>query len=285
MLENNINCDGCDEEMKIKPINKKLKLFGFNNLTKTLSFNFYDICYALSQDQHKKYIAYIDEEYNADRLVKILTSVAEIIEANILNVANQDYDPQGASVTMLVAENEVINHEPIQIEENESPGPTSDAIVGHLDKSHITVHTYPENHPDKGISTFRADIDVSTCGHISPLKALNYLITSFEPDIAIIDYRVRGFTRDVNGRKYFIDHKINSIQNFISEDTRNKYQMIDVNVYQDNIFHTKMLLKEFDLDHYLFGTDKEELSPSKRRRIKQRIKHEMLEIFSGRNVF
>ena len=45
----------------------------------------------------------------------------------------------------------------------------------HLNKSHITVHTYPEYHPDEGISTFRADIDVSTCGEISPLKALNYL--------------------------------------------------------------------------------------------------------------
>ncbi len=269
--------------LRIQPINRKLKLYGFNNLTKTLSFNFYDICYALSQDQHKKYIAYIDEEYNADRLVTILTAVAEIIEANILNVANQDYDPQGASVTMLVAENEVFGHRDMEILENESPGP--EAVVGHLDKSHITVHTYPENHPDKGISTFRADIDVSTCGQISPLKALNYLITSFEPDIAVIDYRVRGFTRDVNGKKYFIDHKINSIQNFISEETRNKYQMIDVNVYQENIFHTKMLLKEFDLDHYLFGTEKEELSSSKRRRIKHRIKHEMLEIFSGRNVF
>jgi len=271
--------------MRIQPINKKLKLYGFNNLTKTLSFNFYDICYALSQDQHKKYIAYIDEEYNADRLVKILTSVAEIIEANILNVANQDYDPQGASVTMLVAENEIITEQSIELQETETPGPASDAVVAHLDKSHITVHTYPENHPDKGISTFRADIDVSTCGQISPLRALNYLITSFEPDIAIIDYRVRGFTRDVNGRKYFIDHKINSVQNFIPEEIRNKYQMIDVNVYQDNTFHTKMLLKEFDLDHYLFGTEKEDLTSSKRRRVKQRIKHEMLEIFSGRNIF
>ena len=37
------------------------------------------------------------------------------------------------------------------------------------------MHTYPESHPDNGISTFRADIDVSTCGRISPLKALNYL--------------------------------------------------------------------------------------------------------------
>lgn len=271
--------------MKIQPLNKKLKLYGFNNLTKTLSFNFYDICYALNQDQHKKYISYIDEEYNAGRLAGILTSVAEIIEANILNIANQDYDPQGASVTMLVAENQIVTPPASETQDSPEATPAPEAIVGHLDKSHITIHTYPENHPDKGISTFRADIDVSTCGQISPLKALNYLLTSFEPDIAIIDYRVRGFTRDVNGRKHFIDHKINSIQNFIAEDIRNKYQMIDVNVYQDNIFHTKMLLREFDLDHYLFGTDKDELSPNKRRRIKQRIKHEMMEIFSGRNIY
>ena len=243
--------------MEIKPINKKLKLYGFNNLTKTLSFNFYDICYALNPERHREYIQYIDEEYNADRLVQILSDVSKIIGANILNIANQDYEPQGASVTMLVAENEVIGDEPINLgNNNESPGPSSEAIVGHLDKSHITVHTYPENHPDKGISTFRADIDVSTCGHISPLKALNYLITSFEPDIAVIDYRVRGFTRDVNGKKYFIDHKINSIQNYMSSKTREQYQMIDVNVYQENIFHTKMILKEFDLDHYLFGTER-----------------------------
>lgn len=269
--------------MEIKPINNKLKLYGFNNLTKTLSFNLYDICYAKTAEHRQEYIEYIDEEYNADRLVNILSDVAKIIGANILNIANQDYDPQGASVTMLVAENEVITEKPIDLTTGESPGPSED-VVAHLDKSHITVHTYPESHPDKGISTFRADIDVSTCGEISPLKALNYLITSFEPDIAIMDYRVRGFTRDVNGKKYFIDHKINSIQNYMSSHTRDMYQMIDVNVYQENIFHTKMILKEFDLDHYLFGTAKKELRSGEKKKIKQRIKKEMLEIFYGQNV-
>ncbi len=99
-----------------------------------------------------------------------------------------------------------------------------------------------------------------------------------------IDYRVRGFTRDVNGRKYFIDHKINSIQNYIPGSTKEKYQSIDVNVYQENIFHTKMILREFDLDNYLFGIAKKDLAPSERRKIKQRLKREMLEIFYGRNV-
>ena len=62
---------------------KKLKLHGFNNLTKTLSFNIYDICYAATPEQVADYIAYIDERYNAERLTQILTSVAKIIGANI----------------------------------------------------------------------------------------------------------------------------------------------------------------------------------------------------------
>ena len=260
---------------------KRLKLHGFNNLTKTLSFNIFDICYAATPSQVADYIAYIDEAYNADRLTQILSQVAHIIGANILNIAHQDYDPHGASVTMLISEEPVAAE---HLSNTEAPGPLPDAVVAHLDKSHITVHTYPESHPDNGISTFRADIDVSTCGRISPLKALNYLILSFESDIVILDYRVRGFTRDVNGKKHYIDHKINSIQNYLAKDTKQKYQMIDVNVYQENLFHTKMLLKEFDLDNYLFGIDADDVPPSEQRRLTERLKREMLEIFYGRNM-
>jgi S-adenosylmethionine decarboxylase len=209
--------------------------------------------------------------------------VASIIGANILNIASQDYEPQGASVTMLISEEKILDT-PVEEAQAESPGPLPETVLAHLDKSHITVHTYPESHPDDGISTFRVDIDVSTCGRISPLKALNYLIHSFDSDIITIDYRVRGFTRDMSGKKLFIDHKINSIQNYISSDTRNLYQMIDVNVYQENIFHTKMLLKDFDLDNYLFGVSKKDLKPSEIRKINAKLRKEMSEIFYGRNI-
>lgn len=266
----------------MKNVSRKLRLHGFNNLTKTLSFNIYDICYAETPEQQRAYIDYIDEEYNAERLTNILTDVANIIGANVLNIAHQDYEPQGASVTMLISEEPVLTQE--QLTNEEAPGPLPDAVVAHLDKSHITVHTYPESHPDNGISTFRADIDVSTCGRISPLKALNYLIHSFESDIVTMDYRVRGYTRDVRGKKHFIDHKINSIQNFIAKDTRSRYQMIDVNVYQENIFHTKMMLGQFELDNYLFGVDEHDLPPRQRKTIRRRVQREMLEIFYGRNI-
>lgn len=259
----------------------KLQLKDFNNLTKTLSFNIYDMCYANTPVQVQKYIEYIDEEYNAERLTNILKEVSHIIGANILNIAHQDYDPQGASVTMLIAEHQVSNLDTLL---SESPGPLPEAVVAHLDKSHLTVHTYPESHPDNGISTFRADIDVSTCGQVSPLKALNFLIHSFDSDIVTMDYRVRGFTRDVYGNKHYIDHEINSIQNFIAQDTQDRYQMIDVNVYQENIFHTKMRLKEFELNNYLFGADKQDLNDDERAEIESRLEYEMLEIFYGRNM-
>ncbi|WP_063518526.1 adenosylmethionine decarboxylase, partial [Alcanivorax sp. HI0083] len=149
---------------------------------------------------------------------------------------------------------------------------------------HVTVHTYPESHPDNGISTFRVDVDVSTCGVISPLRALNYLIHSFDSDIVTVDYRVRGMTRDLDGTKHFIDHDINSIQNFLTEDTQNAYQMIDVNVYQENIFHTKMLLKDFDIDNYLFGAGSDEFEQEELDQIEERLRTEMLEIFYSRNL-
>jgi len=253
-------------------------LQGFNNLTKALSFNIYDVCYARTEEERQRYIDYIDEEYNADRLTQILTDVAEIIGANILNIARQDYDPQGASVTILISE------EPVIDKKQAGKELISDAVVAHMDKSHITVHTYPETHPQEGIATFRADIDVATCGVISPLKALNYLIESLESDIVIMDYRVRGFTRDVKGKKHYIDHKINSIQNFLAKNIKSRYEMFDVNVYQENIFHTKMHLKDFDLDQYLFEEKAKNISFKERMKIETLLKREIEELFHGRNL-
>lgn len=261
----------------VKPL-PRLRLQGFNNLTKALSFNIYDMSYAASEDERQRYIQYIDEAYNADRLTQILTDVAEIIGANILNIARQDYDPQGASVTILISE------EPVIDKKDAGRELISDAVVAHMDKSHITVHTYPETHPDNGIATFRADIDVATCGVISPLKALNYLIESFESDIVVLDYRVRGFTRDVKGKKHYIDHKINSIQDYLAKNIKNRYEMLDVNVYQENIFHTKMHLKDFDLDTYLFEEKSKNLSFKDRLKIEARLKREIEELYHGRNL-
>jgi len=264
-------------------VSNKISLYGFNNLTKTLSFNIYDVCYAKTEREQTDYIRYIDEQYNSERLTKILCDVTDIIGATILNISKQDYEPQGASVNVLIAEGKV---SPENIDKSCNQGNVEHRTVhAHLDKSHLTVHTFPESHPDNAISTFRVDIDVSTCGEISPLNALDYLIGSFDSDIITIDYRVRGFTRDVYGNKCFLDHDITSIQNYISDDTLQKYDTVDVNVYQSNIFHTKMLVKELMLQNYLFNTDVYELPPKQRLDITSKLRKEMIEIFSGMNIY
>ncbi len=250
---------------------EKIKLYGFNNLTKSLSFNIYDVCYAKTHREQKDYIAYIDKQYNSERLTSILTNVAEMIGAKVLHISSQDYEPQGASVTLLIAESSMV--------------PVSDTTVAHLDKSHVTVHTYPEYHPETCLATFRVDIDVATCGEITPLSTLDYLIGSFDSDIITMDYRVRGFTRDLQGRKLFIDHYINSIQNYINEQTLRRYDAVDINIYEANIFHTKMLIKDIDLQNYLFNADVYELPPKTRLEITDSLRQEMIEIFSGRNIY
>jgi len=250
-----------------------MKLFGFNNLTKALSFNIYDFCYAKSERDQKEYVAYIDEQYNSERLTKILTGLAEMLEATVLSVSKQDYEPQGASATFLIAEQPMCS--------NSKDG----TIVAHLDKSHITVHTYPEYHPENCIATFRVDIDVATCGELTPLGTLDYLIGSFDSDIITIDYKVRGFTRTVDGKKLFIDHDIISIQNYIDNEIIRKYNALDLNIYQANIFQTKMLIREIDLQNYLFNTDADELSPESQLQIIENLRREMIEVFNGTNVF
>ena len=234
---------------------EKLRLYGFNNLAR----------------EQKDYIAYIDEQYNSDRLRTILTTLTDMIGAQVLNIAQQDYEPQGASVTLLIGEGSMI--------------PAGSTQVAHLDKSHVTVHTYPEYHPETCLATFRVDIDVATCGEITPLSTLDYLIGSFDSDIITMDYRVRGFTRSVNGEKLFMDHKVTSIQDYIDSRTLERYDAVDINVYEANIFHTKMMVKEIDLQNYLFNTDIYELPPKKRLDIMNSLRREMIEIFSGRNIY
>ena len=252
-------------------MDQKLKLYGFNNLTKALSFNIYDVCYAKTPREQKDYIAYIDEQYNSDRLTGILTTLTDMIGATVLNISQQDYEPQGASVTLLIAEGSMV---PV----------AGETKVAHLDKSHVTVHTYPEYHPETCLATFRVDIDVATCGEITPLSTLDYLIGSFDSDIITMDYRVRGFTRAMDGKKLFMDHRVKSIQDYIAEETLRRYDVVDINVYEANLFHTKMMVKDIDLQNYLFKTDVYELPPRTRLSIMDSLRREMIEIFSGRNI-
>lgn len=196
--------------------NNALRLQGFNNLSKTLSISFYDVCYVSSEKSYKKYQVYCQEKYSAKNLARILSSVVDIIDAKILSATQYDYEPHGASAMVLLAEETSIENSCLT---------NSSSSVAHLDKSHLTIHSYPDTHPQNSVYTLRVDVEISTCGRISPLQALNYLIDQFCAEVLTFDYKVRGMTRKLNGDVCFLDSEIQPMQTLIDHKKQLEYQI------------------------------------------------------------
>jgi S-adenosylmethionine decarboxylase len=232
---------------------EKISLSGFNNLTKIVSFNLYDFCITLDEQQRQEYVRYINDKYSASHIVKVSEKICECIKANVLSISQQDYEPVGASSMVLMSDIMGGGWE-------NKKGPESSQVSCHLDKSHITAHTYPDAGDPAGICSFRVDIDIATCGDIIPLDAMNTLFEAFECDVVVIDYVVRGYTRLANGKKIYNDYHFNSIQDFIRPDILSQYQFrSDINMPHDNIWQTKLRIREdFSPERYLLnGSDKD----------------------------
>jgi S-adenosylmethionine decarboxylase len=60
--------------------------------------------------------------------------------------------------------------------------------------------------------------------------------------------------------------------------------MIDANICQEQVFHTKMALNHFDLDDYLFQVSARDPDEEQRHGIGAKLKLEMMEILYGRNM-
>lgn len=224
---------------------QKIKLSGFNNLTKILSFNLYDFCITYGDKQKEEYINWINEKYSSQRILEISRDICEIIQSDIISESKMDYDPVGASTMTLMSDVQGGKWEEV------SKGSSYNA---HLEKSHLTSHTYPDASDPNGICTFRVDFDIATCGDIIPLKAINYLFEAFECDVVFIDYVVRGYTRLDNGKKIYNDQYLNSIQDFIDPNVLKDFEYhSDLNMPRDNIWQTKLMLKEYGAEKFLFN--------------------------------
>ncbi len=222
--------------------NENIKLAGFNNLTKSLSFNLYDFCVARNESERLSYIKYIAERFSAQRITEVLRGICGIIEATVLAVSDQDYEPWGASSVVLMGD-------------MKGAGVSAERLVGaattmHLDKSHVCAHTYPDFHSGGTVCSFRIDIGISTCGEISPLNALNFMFEKFDSDVVVIDYVVRGYTRDKDGLRVYMDHQLKSIQEYIDQKTLDDYHSIDLALQSDNIWQTKMLRMRHNTPSY-----------------------------------
>lgn len=240
----------------------KISLHGFNNLTKNLSFSLYNIHFLNSENSKHLYKAYINKTFCADHLITILSKICHSIGGNILNIAKQDYEPQGASATLMISEES-----------------KPDSIVAHIDKSHLCIHTYPEEAPQDGVAIFRVDIDLSTCGLISPLTVLNDIISEFDADVAHIDYRIRGMTRNYKGEKLFIDENLSNISDHLSKKSLNDYQYINHNLAAHNLFLTKIAKKDVLLESYLFNSIENKLTKLEQQQIITTLQSEIKQLF------
>ncbi len=241
---------------------KKIPLYGFNNLTKSLSFSLYRVHYLTSSQSTDSYHAFINEAYSAVKLTELLSKICHAIGGNVLNIASQDYTPQGASVTLMISEEA-----------------KPESLVAHLDKSHLCIHTYPEERPQDGIAIFRADIELSTCGIISPLKVLDYVIEAFSADVIDIDYRIRGMTRDLQGNKYFRDHDITEISAYLDNTTLQSYDAVDSGLPNKNLFHCKLARHTINFDHHFFEINEPELSSVEKSNIVAQLRLQLDELF------
>lgn len=239
-----------------------IKLAGFNNLTKALSFNLYDFCVARDERERKAYVNYISNKFSAPKITSILKGICEIIEARVLAVSDQDYEPWGASSLVLMSD--------LKFKDNDR---LCSSTAMHLDKSHICAHTYPDFHENGEICSLRVDIDIATCGGISPLRALNYMFKAFASDVVVIDYVVRGFTRDQTGRRIYMDHFVRSIQDYIDPKIVQDYYCIDLALQSENIWQTKMFRTRINEQEYFL--DPVNTADPQIRRILETIKREM----------
>lgn len=245
-------------------LREPVRLQGFNNLTKVVSFNLYDFVVARTDAEREGYVRYLHERFNSERITAVLREIAGIIDAEVLSVSAQDYDPWGASALLLMSD----------------LGHTRASIGAHLTKSHLCAHTYPDVLDPRGICTFRIDIDIATCGTIVPLRALDYMLKSFENDVVIIDYVVRGFTRDSDGKRVYLDHSVRSIQDFIDPEVLAQYECEDLALPAQNIWQTKMLRTRLDAaEYFTAGTDP--FAPESRE-LFELMRREMASIFYNR---
>lgn len=238
-----------------------IKLQGFNNLVKSLTFTTCRIVRVGSEAQINTTLKELNSQWGTDRFRILFDEVCSRLEAKILNISNYDFDPIGSSVNALLAD---CNHVGTALS------------FAHLDKSHMAVHTYPEANRENGIVTFRIDFDISTCGLITPLSIVDLLLEEIGFNVITIDYKVRGFTRLESGRTIYNDQNINSITDYMHSDQKRRFQVQENNYPEIQTWQTRLMRNEINWSELVeFGYNGEQSGLSSR----ELIHREMRDIF------
>ncbi len=224
---------------------KKKNINIYNNISKQLNLCIYKIYY-FNKKNKKKILNFFNKKYNFDNLKKIFKNISLIINNKILNI----YEKKEYYNNKKNEKNKILYN-----------------IISLLNKSHIYIYIYYNYIKDK-IFIIKIDLEIYTYDIYSPtLKTINYLISKFKSDIIIINYKIYEIIKNNKKKKIFINYKINSLQNFISKKYKNIYDLSDINLYKENIFQTKIIVKKINIKNNIFNYKKTNFNKIKKKHI------------------
>lgn len=207
----------------------------------------------------KPFSDFINSRYTLKFYESVIQDVVSDIEATILSTSCKEFLPYGLSVGCLLSD---------------PKEPLIKTYVAHLDKSHIAIHTYPDINRMNGLCSYRTDIEISTCGSITPIHSMKSLIHKLDPDVMIMDYMIRGFTRNEKGDKLFCNEE-NFDENTILSHIPLQQYTHDVKKNQKGTYHLRFMKKEIQKENRRIG-----LVPVDEEQIVRWLFLEMNEIFS-----
>jgi S-adenosylmethionine decarboxylase len=150
-----------------------------NLVTHSLGVNFYLMAPPQSRSDILSWAKKIDQQYSETELEAILHNLSDALGTQTMSFSSVNYNPHGASANLLIAQHV--------------------SALAHLDASHISTHTYFDLGDTQCWSTFRLELEISSCGDIHPADCLGDLFKSMVPDLGTIDTRSRGINRNTDG--------------------------------------------------------------------------------------
>lgn len=177
-----------------------------NQLTQNLNLNGY-LAYYSDTMEWQDFLIEKNTLMSKENLSQLAVLLAEKLGATVLNIASQDFQPVGASTSLLIAN-----------------------TLAHLDSSHISFHSYLSQVENSAIQICRLDIDISTCGETDTLIILEDILAKFSFDFFSVDYKVRGISQQKAESFYFGGSPI-SIKDYIQQQCLD----YDIQIEQTNL--------------------------------------------------
>jgi len=150
-----------------------------NLITHSLGANFYLVLPPQDPALVRQWAERTDEAFSEARLELLLRNLSLEIGAKTMSFSAVTYQPHGASANLLIAQHI--------------------SALAHLDASHISTHTYFDLGDLRRWSSFRLELEISTCGDIHPVVCLENLFKGLNPHFVTLDTRSRGISTDKNG--------------------------------------------------------------------------------------